>query len=200
MNLEQQIEKSLGLFKTIDKDRQSKLEILAQYIQAKKDQGKVAQLNFICTHNSRRSHFGQMLSAIAAWHFGVKVQTWSGGVEVTAFNPRAIAALRRMGIHISHEQGINPHYQVIFAPEAPTIVGFSKTFDDPHNPQEAFCAIMVCSSAEQNCPFVAGAEKRIAITYEDPGNADNTPQEANTYDERARQMLTEQLFVFSIIK
>jgi arsenate reductase len=46
--------------------------------------------------------------------------------------------------------------------------------------------------------FIAGAEKRIPITYEDP--FDNTPQQAEKYQERSLQIATEMLYVFSQIK
>jgi arsenate reductase len=50
--------------------------------------------------------------------------------------------------------------------------GFSKKYDDEFNPKSEFAAIMTCSQADGGCPFIAGAEKRIPITYEDP--FDNT--------------------------
>jgi arsenate reductase len=48
--------------------------------------------------------------------------------------------------------------------------------------------------------FIAGAEKRIPITYEDPKAFDNTPQQAEKYQERSLQIATEMLYVFSQIK
>jgi arsenate reductase (thioredoxin) len=184
----------------IAEERKKLLSQLADYIRNKAVNDGIADLNFICTHNSRRSHFGQVMAAVAAWHYNVPVRTWSGGVEVTAFNPRAIASLRRLGMAIPEIAGENPKYEVTFAKDALPILCFSKTYDDTHNPQSGFAAVMVCSSAEQNCPFVAGADKRISITYEDPGNADGTPDEAQVYDERALQILSEMLYVFSLIK
>jgi arsenate reductase len=44
--------------------------------------------------------------------------------------------------------------------------------------------------------FIAGAEKRIPITYEDPKAFDNTPQQAEKYQERSLQIATEMLYVF----
>lgn len=56
---------------------------------------------------------------------------------------------------------------------------------------------MTCSDAERNCPFVPGAEKRIAITYDDPKAFDGTESQAAKYVERATQIATELFYVFS---
>ena len=58
---------------------------------------------------------------------------------------------------------------------------------------------MTCSQANANCPFIPGAEKRIPITYEDPKEFDNTPQQIKKYQERSNQIATEMLYVFSQI-
>ena len=80
------------------------------------------------------------------------------------------------------------------------IIGYSKTYEDPFNPQSEFAAIMTCSQADGDCPFIAGAEKRIPITYEDPKAFDNTPQQFKKYQERSLQIATELFYVFSQIK
>ena len=58
---------------------------------------------------------------------------------------------------------------------------------------------MTCSQADGGCPFIAGAEKRIPITFEDPKNSDNTPEQAQVYAERSLQIATEMFYVFSKI-
>lgn len=59
---------------------------------------------------------------------------------------------------------------------------------------------MTCSEADGGCPFIAGAERRIALTYEDPKAFDNTPQQAEKYWERSVQIATELYYVFAQIK
>jgi len=59
---------------------------------------------------------------------------------------------------------------------------------------------MTCSSADKGCPFIAGAEKRIPVTYEDPKLFDNTPQQAEKYLERSNQIATEMKYVFEHVK
>jgi arsenate reductase len=59
---------------------------------------------------------------------------------------------------------------------------------------------MTCSQADEGCPFISGAEKRIPITFEDPKEFDNTPLQAEKYEERSLQIATEMFYVFSQIK
>jgi arsenate reductase len=158
-------------------------------------------LTFICTHNSRRSHFGQIWAAVAAAWYGVDgVKTYSGGTEATAFNPRAVAALERAGFRVENPGGENPVYRVFFSKNEPALECFSKVYDHPDNPSENFAAVMTCSEADENCPFIPGAALRIPLTYEDPKEADGTPQETARYDERCRQIATELFFLFSQVK
>jgi arsenate reductase len=58
---------------------------------------------------------------------------------------------------------------------------------------------MTCSQADGGCPY-CWRWKRIPITYEDPKAFDNTPQQAEKYQERSLQIATEMLYVFSQIK
>ncbi len=59
---------------------------------------------------------------------------------------------------------------------------------------------MTCSQADEGCPFIAGAEVRIPITFEDPKKSDNTPEQTQVYAERSLQIAAEMLYVFSSIK
>jgi len=189
-------------FKTISQQRKALLEKIAHYIVAKQNDNKPINLVYICTHNSRRSHFGQVWAKVASDYFNIKnVNTFSGGTEATAFNINAINALKRIGFDIrpiNIER--NPTYHVLFADDAKPIVCFSKVYDDSKNPQTEFAAIMTCSEAEENCPFIPGVELRIGTTYDDPKAFDNTPLQDTKYDERCKQIALETLYVFSKIK
>lgn len=66
----------------------------------------------------------------------------------------------------------NPIYAIKFSKNTLPIIGFSKKYDHPFNPKSEFDAILTCSRADGGCPFIAGAEKRISITYEDPKISD----------------------------
>ncbi|MEX1135727.1 MAG: protein-tyrosine-phosphatase, partial [Balneolales bacterium] len=175
----------------IPKERQGTLQELIGYIQKKKDTGEPVQLNFICTHNSRRSQFAQIWAQTIACKVGLDILSYSGGVEVTAFNERAIAAIERAGFRVMKEEGANPEVKVMFSDEASAIIAFSKIYDDPTNPDRGFAAIMTCSHADENCPFIPGAEARIPLNYEDPKEYDGTGEEAKKYDERSLQIASE---------
>lgn len=188
-------------FDLIPSERKDILHRIAGYISKKKETGKDVNLVYICTHNSRRSHFGQVWSYVAAKYFGVgNVHTFSGGTEVTAFNINAVNALIRAGFNMQvKKKGTNPLYLLYFDQAENPIECFSKIYDDKSIPEKGFAAIMTCGNAEQNCPFIPGAEIRISTTYEDPKAFDNTPLQDQKYDERSRQIARECLYVFSLI-
>ena len=189
-------------FEIISEERKLVLQPLFDFIQGKVSNGQEIRLNLICTHNSRRSHLSQVWAQTAAAHYNVKdVFCYSGGTEATAMFPMAAKTLAKQGFQIKIiAEGNNPVYAIKYSENAHPIVGFSKTFDDDFNPQSEFAAILTCSSADQGCPFIAGAEKRIAITFEDPKAFDNTPQQAEKYEERSLQIANEMFYVFSQIK
>lgn len=183
------IEKLIEEVDLIPEPRKELLAQLAAYIRKKSANDNPVALNFICTHNSRRSHLSQIWAATAANYYSLdNISTYSGGTEATAFNPRAVAAMERVGFKIENPNGHNPHYLVSFSPNGPVLECFSKTFDDAFNPQKDFAAIMTCSDADENCPFIPGAELRLPLTYNDPKEADDTPEETARYDERVRQI------------
>jgi len=181
-------------------ERKKELQILIDFIQEKIDTKKAVNLNFICTHNSRRSQFSQIWAKIAAYKNNISINSFSGGVERTAFNERAVASLKRCGLKIESEGIENPKYSVSYSSSGEPIIAFSKIFDDSPNPSSNFAAIMTCSHADENCPFIPGTEKRIPIRYNDPKEFDGTPNEELMYDERSKEIATEMLFVFSAIK
>ena len=196
--LEQSIQGLLPLVEELPEARRSALEQVASFVSSRRAKGDSTDLVFICTHNSRRSQMGQLWAAAAAAHFGIDgVRSHSGGTEVTAFNPRAIAAVQRAGFSVSNPGGDNPHYRISFDEAAAPLVCFSKTYDDPSNPSTDFVAIMTCSEADEACPVVFGAALRAPIRYEDPKTSDGTPEERATYDERCRQIGAEMLYLFS---
>jgi arsenate reductase (thioredoxin) len=196
------IKKLAGEFDQIPGDRKSILKELTDFIAQKSKSDETVYLNFICTHNSRRSHISQIWAQAAAQYYGVKnVQCFSGGTEATAFNPRAVTAMKEAGFDIQvFKDGTNPVYRVKFANESPTLTVFSKKYDDTFNPKNNFAAIMTCSHADENCPLVSGATKRIALTYNDPKDFDGTPQEAVKYSERVQEIGREILYAFSQVK
>lgn len=185
----------------ISNERKQILQPLIDYIQFKVSENKNANLNFICTHNSRRSHLSQIWAQAASHFYHLKnVYCYSGGTEATALFPMAAETLERAGFEIEVlTEGKNPVYAIKYDTNEHPIIGFSKTFDDPFNPKGEFAAIMTCSQADANCPFIPGAEKRLPVKYDDPKAFDNTPKQAEKYEERSKQIAAEMLYVFSKI-
>lgn len=179
----------------VSDDRIEILTELIDYIKEKIRTQKPLNLNFICTHNSRRSQFSQAWAFVLGHHYKLPVNSYSGGVEITACNERTVASLKRMGFEITEQaNGSNPIYTVHL--ENDSIELYSKLYDDPINPQSEFAAIMTCSSADEGCPFIPGAEKRLPIRYEDPKAFDDTDLESKMYDERSLQIAAELKYVF----
>ncbi len=191
-----------GEFSTIPPERREELDKIALFIQKQVKAAQPVQLTYICTHNSRRSHFGQIWAATAAAYYDIpNVKTYSGGTETSAFNERAVAACERAGFDVTKtSDGKNPVYNVSFAANTEPLRAFSKKYSDSSNPQSNFCAIMTCSQADEACPVVKGATARVAIPYDDPKEFDGTAQETAKYDERCRQIAKETFYVFSKIK
>ncbi len=208
------VKKNQNMFENLSKTIQSIVEIsvseerkvvlkpLSYYIQNKVDANEEIRLNFICTHNSRRSHLSQIWAQTMAFHFGIKnVFCYSGGTESTALFPKVAETLTHQGFQIekvSQEQ--NPVYAVKFDDNEHPIIGFSKAYFDDFNPKSNFVAIMTCSNADEGCPMVFGAEARFPIKYDDPKAFDGTEVMNEKYAERSLQIASELYFVFSQIK
>jgi arsenate reductase len=196
----QYVSARLNEFADIGPERRAELESLAGYVRERIAADQPVKLTFVCTHNSRRSHLSQLWAAVAAVHYGIDdIATFSGGTEATAMNPRTVDALRRAGMTIDADDpaAINPRYRVRFGDPQTDQTCFSKVYDESPNPNSGYAAVMTCSHADENCPLVRGCDFRIAIRYDDPKLADETPAEAATYDERSRQIAREMLYLMS---
>jgi arsenate reductase len=180
----------------IPPERMHVLQPLIRFIQQEMERQPEVHLNFICTHNSRRSQFAQLWMHTFAHLHGLPIRSYSGGVEITALNERAVESLRRSGFRLDLERaGANPLYAAYFSPDLPPLRMLSKRFDDPANASERFAAVMTCSHADENCPFIPGAAERIAVRYDDPKEFDNTAEEAARYDERSHEIASEMHYV-----
>ncbi len=197
-----EIQQTLLSLPTVSEERKQVLQPLVSYIQEKLNNKEIINLNFICTHNSRRSHLSQVWAQTMAFYYQIpNVLSYSGGTEATAMNATVVDTLVDNGFRIQQlSEGTNPIYAIKYAENTPSIIGFSKKYDDTFNPTSAFCAIMTCSQADEGCPFIAGADKRIPITYEDPKLYDGTSSEKEKYLERSLQIAAEMHYVFSTVK
>ena len=200
--LQTYIEDAIRSFDSITEERKKVLIQLSEFVQQKLKGGKTAELIYVCTHNSRRSQFGQLWGKTAAFYYGIKsVNTYSAGTEATAFNSNAIRAAENAGFKIKKEtEGMNPVYLVIFSEKEQPIRCFSKTYKDNSIPRTGLCAIMTCTDIDGTCPFIPGTELRVSCPYKDPKAFDGTIQEDEKYNERCKQIAIENLFIFSLLK
>ncbi|RFC55677.1 arsenate-mycothiol transferase ArsC [Brumimicrobium aurantiacum] len=187
---------------SVNEERKQILQPLIDFIQSKQDKNEVINLNFICTHNSRRSHLTQIWAQTMANFYALNnVRTFSGGTEATACYPAVIETLANNGFEIQKlvEQE-NPIYALKNAENSLPIIAFSKRWDNAFNPKSGFCAIMTCSQADGDCPVVFGAEKRVPVHYIDPKVYDNAPEKMEEYNKTSVQIATEMKYVFGQIK
>ena len=198
--LKQYISGLISGFDSLSEERKILLKTMASCIKTELINAGKADLVFICTHNSRRSHLAQIWAQTAAYYCGIEgIKCYSGGTEVTAFNPRAVKAIEKTGFKIGKSGNEeNPHYRVSFSDNHSLLV-YSKKFDAPENPSIGFCAILTCSDADEKCPFIPGAN-RISLTYDDPKQFDGGPLEEIKYDERCREIAGELFYGFSLLK
>ena len=185
--------------------RKTDLNALASWTAQSLEEKGSADLIFICTHNSRRSHLSQVWAQTAADMLALDgIRTCSGGTEATACNPRTVDAMKRAGFEVFTQDTLqgatNPTYLVQAGSTLKGMPCFSKTYGHEANPQSGFAAVMTCSSADRGCPIVYGADARFAVPYIDPKVSDGTDQEAATYDERLRQIGTEMLYLMGKVK
>lgn len=178
---------------TLDEDREASFQLLADWMAERLEAGERADLLFVCTHNSRRSHLAQLWAQAAAVQAGLDgVFAYSAGTETTAFNPRAVQALAAHGFQITPTAVLrteeNPVYHVVLGPDLPVIQAFSKELGDAALPERDFAAIMTCSGADGSCPFVEGAALRVSVPYLDPKARDGSPQESQEYLDKSAEI------------
>lgn len=183
----------------VDENRKAILRDIGDFMVGElEEDGKVNML-VICTHNSRRSHIGQVWLQTSALFYGVNgVNAFSGGTEATAFNKNAVDALERAGFGINTGRGENPRYEVIAG--SSKWIHYSKKYTDSQNPSSDFGAIMVCSEADKSCPVVQGADARFSLPFEDPRYSDGTPSQNLSYDKTVKLIGKEMFYLMNYIK
>jgi len=168
----------------INSDRKNLIKAIANTLK-QQHSSTPYQFIFICTHNSRRSVFGQVWATVLAEYYDIPLKSYSGGTEVTAVHDNALHCLENLGFELKKMQHTeNPKVEVRYG-NSNVIHCFSKLYDDVQNPSEDFYAIMLCEHAAENCPFIPNALERFNLTYPDPKRFDGTPQQDKKYSEVA---------------
>ena len=130
---------------TISEERKIILQPLINFIQQKINNKEPININFICTHNSRRSHFSQVWAQVAATHFNIpNVTCYSGGTEETALFPKVVETLTNQGFTILKlSETANPIYAIKYSDNILPVIGFSKKYDNLFNPISKFAAVNI---------------------------------------------------------
>lgn len=177
------------------------LSIANSIVQHLKNEKKVI-LNFICTHNSRRSQFAQVWSFYATHYFELKnIKCVSGGTEVTAFNRNTVKSLQKTGfefnvVDFSHQ---NPRYLISFPGTTKSTLGYSKLYETETN-KEPFIAITTCDNADKNCPLIPEAISRFHLPFSDPKKHDGSVLQNEKYLETSQQIAGEIFLIFKEVK
>lgn len=182
--------------KQVSTRRLQALDHVAQWIASQSSEASI-DITVICTHNSRRSHLGQVWLQAAAWQYEFdNLRAWSGGTEGTALYPSAAEALRTQGVELSQNTDReNPIYRIQLQSGQPPFDVFSKPYAHPSNPQSGFAAILVCNEANEACPIVSGADARFSLPYVDPKISDGTAEESRIYQERSKEIGGEMFYI-----
>ncbi|HLR38386.1 MAG TPA: hypothetical protein VK084_10080 [Chitinophagaceae bacterium] len=200
MAIHKKLEEYISALKDINisEERKTLLFPLVNYIIQKQALLEPISLHFICTHNSRRSHFAQVWTQTFSYYFDIKdLYCYSGGTEATSVYPKVITTLLKAGFEaIALSEKSNPVWSIIGERNKPPIIGFSKRWNHPFNPESHFAAILTCSRADKECPHINGAEQRIVLPFEDPKTHDNSPNQDEKYAMTCRQIAGELFFVF----
>ncbi|MGB1248457.1 MAG: protein-tyrosine-phosphatase [Chitinophagales bacterium] len=190
-------------FDTLSVERKAALTAFSEKIKRQFIENGSSKIIVICTHNSRRSHLGQLWLQIAADFYQVKnIETFSGGTEATALNERVVSCLKNIGFEIESDNLTpeNPIYAIQWQTNMAPYMAFSKKYDTKPNPKNHFIAVMVCTSADEGCPIVSGAEYRVSLPFDDPKDFDDTPLEKEKYAERCFEIATEMFYTISLLK
>lgn len=186
----------------LDDNRIKLLNNIANFIALELKTSKKANINYICTHNSRRSQLAQVWSCYASNYYNLNtINSFSGGTTATAFFRNTVKTLQEVSftfriIEFSHQ---NPVYSITYENGKRPIIGFSKLYNDAQN-KTPFIAITTCNSADENCPFIPEASKRFHLPFVDPKIYDNTKFQSEKYLETNKQIAGEIHYIFKLVK
>ncbi len=185
----------------ISVERKLLLLKISEAIAVDYSKNEVVNLNFICTHNSRRSQLSQVWSFFAAHYFKLNIKSFSGGTEVTAFHRNTVKTLQKAGFsfHLEDFSHQNPKYSISFENTNASILGFSKRYNHPIN-SSPFMAITTCNNADANCPFIPIASHRFHLPFVDPKSSDGSEQQNETYLKTNQQIAAEIFLIFFEVK
>lgn len=130
------------------------------------------RLYFLCTGNACRS---QMAEGWAKKYLGDEWEIKSAGIEAHGLNPKAVEAMKEIGIDISNQK--------------------SEIIDRKYL-NEASLAVTLCGDAAESCPVTPSHVKREHWGFDDPAKATGTEEEIWQEFERVRDEIGERIKYF----
>ncbi|MDO3693395.1 hypothetical protein QVZ41_00850 [Wenyingzhuangia sp. chi5] len=182
----------------LDIQRETLLENIANKIVKTIHKKGEVNINFICTHNSRRSQFAQVWAYYAMEYYGIdNASSFSSGTSATSFYNGTLKALEEAGFKFSLEEFShkNPKYLINYIGAKKEVLGYSKVIDDPIN-QTPFIAITTCGNADENCPVILEASARFHLPYKDPKWSDDEENEKEVYLNTSKKIAGEMGLLF----
>tara|TARA_B100001057_G_scaffold501276_1_gene623055 strand:+ start:6371 stop:6985 length:615 start_codon:yes stop_codon:yes gene_type:complete len=166
---------------TITSEQKFRLELIARAIK-NNYLNPTIKINFICTHNSRRSQFCQIWNQVISKYYGFdKIQSYSGGTEITTVHENVTKVLSEIGFYVNPTSKlINPIHSINFGPKS-IIKLYSKLVNDKSNPIDNFIGVINCSDADQNCENIIGTSKKYSLPFDDPGKYDGLSIQIEKY-------------------
>jgi len=187
--------------KGVGKNRKDKLIELAQVIKRNHEQKNTVKIIFICTHNSRRSQFSQVWAHVSSLYFKLNfIKPFSGGTEIDTVNLNVIKSLISSGLKIEKTHKGKAVYLLKSFKKDKGINLYSKVYDSKLNPSKYFIAIMTCSDADQMCPVIKGADKKVFLPYPDPRTSDQTGLEKKIYGKINAVIAKEMFYLMKQLK
>lgn len=185
----------------LEKNRKEKLIELAQTIRNTYKNENNVKIIFICTHNSRRSQFSHAWAYVSSLYFKLDfIKPFSGGTEIDTVNLNVINSLISSGLKIEKTHKGKAIYLLKSFKKDKGINLYSKVYNSKLNPSKHFIAIMTCSDADQMCPVIKGAEKKVSLPYSDPRVSDNTGLEKEVYNQTCSIIAKEMFYLMKQVK
>ncbi|MGQ3380119.1 arsenate reductase (thioredoxin) [Priestia endophytica] len=128
---------------------------------------------FLCTGNSCRS---QMAEGWGKKYLGESWNVYSAGIEAHGLNPRAVKAMKEVGVDISNQ---------------------TSDIIDESILNSADLVVTLCGDAADKCPITPPNVKREHWGFDDPAKAEGTDEEKWAYFQRVRDEIKERIETFS---
>jgi arsenate reductase (thioredoxin) len=128
---------------------------------------------FLCTGNSCRS---QMAEAFGKKYLQDKYEVYSAGIEAHGVNPKAVKAMKEVGIDIQDQTSDTIDQELL---------------------QEASLVVTLCGHANDVCPATPPNKERVHWGFDDPAKAEGSDEEKWAVFQRVRDEIGQRIKTFA---